>query len=309
MNIAKFLFFVIVASLNAVLFIACSTTPVSEISIGFAAPVKTGSIVDTALNEASGIAVSKCQPGVLWSHNDSGDDAFIYAFKDTGDKLGTWKIPNAKNYDWEDIAELKDAHGKCWLYLGDIGDNKLRRDEHTIYRVAEPVITADSAASTRREPVIAADAEAIRFKYPDGRHDAETLMVHPRSGDIYIVTKSVSGAAVVFRLRPSATDAYLIAEKVADITVPAIPEGFVTGGDISPDGRRATICDYIAGYEWTLPEGDDNFDDIWKEKPVTINIGSRSIGEAISYSPDGNSLYTTSEGKQQPIFRIDRKVR
>ena len=218
----------------------------------FGPPVVIGTIKSTDITESSGIAASRCQNGVLWTHNDSGDDAFIFAINFKGDNLGTWKIPNAQNIDWEDIAAYKDKSGKCFLYIGEIGDNKAKREEHAIYRVAEPIITPAGYNSTRQSPLAAENASVIRFSYPERNSDAETLMVDPKSGDIYVVTKHISGPAGVFRLKPVFDRGDLVkAEKVAELSVPSIPNGFLTGGDISPDGRHVIICDYTQAYEYT----------------------------------------------------------
>ncbi|MCA1589991.1 MAG: hypothetical protein LC734_06280 [Acidobacteria bacterium] len=94
---------------------------------------------------------------------------------------------------------------------------------------------------------------------------------------------------------------------MAEITVPSVPNGLLTGGDIAADGTRLVLCDYAAGYEYSLPSNTANFDDIWKQASVKFDLGTRKNGEAIAYSTDGNSIFATSEGKRQPIIRVDRK--
>src|SRR6187399_863576 len=59
-------------------------------------PVVVGTIRSEDITESSGIAASRCQRDVLWTHNDSGDDAFIYAVSPKGDTLGTWKVTGAQ---------------------------------------------------------------------------------------------------------------------------------------------------------------------------------------------------------------------
>jgi hypothetical protein len=271
-------------------------------------PKVVGTIKSRDILESSGVAASRCQDDVLWTHNDSGDDAYIYAINTAGDVLGVWKVPNAANNDWEDIAAYKDRGGKCYIYIGDIGDNKGKRPEHTVYKVKEPVVTPDTRNSSQKDPLTADNAEIVHFLYPAASENAETLMVNPASGDIYIVTKREEGPAGVYTLRHPAFDGGMTKlEKVADISVPAIPNGFVTGGDISPDGRRVAICDYTQGYEWTLPEGDDNFDDIWKQHPEIVDLGKRKHGESICYSVDGVALFATSENKNSPVIEVRRR--
>ena len=267
-----------------------------------------GNINDAEIDESSGLIASKCQPNVFWTHNDSGDDAFIYALDRTGKKLGTWAVTDARNIDWEDIAGYKDRVGKCFIYIGEIGDNDAKRAEHTIYRVAEPRVSPDDASTSRERPSRTDAAQALKFTYPDGSHDAETLLVEPRTAEIYVVTKRKSGPAGVYKLGDTFdSDKAATAEKVADVSMPAVPNGFVTGGDVSPDGRRVIISDYAAGYEFVLPEGAANFDEIWKQQPEIVDLGKRRVGESACYSPDGNTIYASSEGKHPPIFEIRRR--
>jgi hypothetical protein len=269
-------------------------------------PKVTGKIQSKDIDESSGLAVSRCQADVLWTHNDSGNGPVIYAIDSKGESLGAWSVRDAKSNDWEDMAGFKDVSGKCFLYIGDIGNNSRTRGEFTVYRVAEPEMGANS--SSRKDPLETAAAESLRFTYPDFRHDAETLMVNQQTGAIYVVTKRLSGAAAVYRIEPDfGSDNVQQAKKITDLSVPAIPNGFLTGGDISPDGKRAVLCDYFAAYELVLPEGSADFDDIWTAKASIIELGEREQGEAIAYSPDGNSIFTTSEKKNSPIIEAKRK--
>lgn len=284
------------------------TPPVFENSESpYGKPTSKGRVASSEVTESSGISASKCQPNVLWTHNDSGDGPFLFAMDETGKPLGTWKLENADNKDWEDIAAVKDPDGKCLLYVGDIGNSrKDPRAEHTIYRVAEPTVTPADAQTSRKQPAGITGTEAMTFSYPDERQDAETLMVNAATGAIYVVTKQREKAAGVYKIYPRFGGSPVTAEKLGEITVPAIPNGFLTGGDISPDGTRVALCDYFAGYEFVLPAGDPNFDDIWRQKPNPIDIGDRTQGESIGYSSDGKSLFLTSEGLHQPLLDVTR---
>lgn len=269
-------------------------------SAEYGKPKVVGTIKSDEINESSGLVNSRCQPQVFWTHNDSGDKEFIYALNEKGEKLGTWKIENAKNKDWEDIATFKDKSGKCFLYLGDIGNNEQDKNQLTIYKVAEPQVTENNKDSSKQNPVETEPAEAINYSYPDGNHNAETLMVHPQTGDIYVLTKHPSRPSEVFKIGAKT-------EKIADVTVPSIPYGFLTGGEISPDGKRVIVCDYVAGYEIKLPDNAKSFDDVWKQTPTRIELGERKQGEAIAYSADGTKIYATSEKKDSPMIRVERK--
>lgn len=274
-------------------------------------PRITGRIESAEIKESSGITVSKCQPDVIWTHNDSGDGPFIYAMNLTGKHLGTWQIQNAQNFDWEDMASTKDSFGKCFIYIGDIGNTKdNERGEHKIYRVAEPAVGSSDSASTSKKALQTAPAETLTFSYQDSRQDAETLLVHPQTGDMYILTKQREKPSGIYKLPPVFDNpAAAKAAKIWDITVPAVPNGLITGGEISFDGTRVILCDYFAGYEIVLPEGTANFDDIWKQKPSAIELGDRKQGEAIGYSADGLSILATSEGRNQPIIEVKLRTK
>lgn len=311
-TIAKITRFVIPVVMTVCIHTSCahvSTNPNQfETDSAYMPPKITGKIKSADITESSGLAASRCQENVLWTHNDSGDDAYIFALDQSGNNLGTWKIANAENIDWEDIASFKDEAGKCFIYIGEIGDNKLRRREHAVIRVAEPTVSDATKLSSKKNSLNIDAFEFARFVYPDFDQDAETLMVEPKSGDIYVVTKRVSGPAGVYRIKPNFGNTETQrAEKMPEISVPAIPNGFVTGGDISPDGKRMVICDYTQAYEWTLPENVTQFDEIWKQTPSSIDLGKRNGGESVCYSASGLSIFATSEGRNAPVIEAKRK--
>ncbi len=308
-TIAEIAVFVIVGSLVAGVSSCASRMPGSSqqpADSPYLAPRVVGTIRSAEITESSGLAVSRCQNNVLWTHNDSGDDAYIFAIDREGDSLGTWRVGNARNIDWEDIAAYKDKAGKCFLYIGEIGDNKTRRSEHIVYRVAEPIVVAENAGSSRKAPLNTANADALRFNYPDYDQDAEALMVDPKTGNLYVVTKRVSGPAGVYRLRPDFGEGTVQqAEPIAEVSMPAIPNGLITGGDISPDGMRVILCDYTRAYEMSLPAGTTDFDVVWKQSPQPVELGERANGESIAYNVDGTVIYATSEKRKGPVPVIE----
>jgi hypothetical protein len=270
-----------------------------------------GNLEDEEIDESSGIVASRANPGLFWTHNDSGDDAFVYAFDRRGAKRGVWKVTGALAVDWEDIAIGSGAKaGTPYLYLGDIGDNDSKRAEIVVYRVAEPIVVADDANSNKRRPRQTERAEALRFRYPDGRHDAETLMVHPVTGDLYIISKIRFSAASVYKATaPLQAGSVTTLKLLGKINVPSMLGGMLTGGDISPDGRRVVLCDYVQGYELTLPEkGANEFDDIWKLPPVPLSLGTRQQGEGVCYRLDGQAMLATSEGRPSPLIEVLRRA-
>ena len=315
-TITKFSAFVISLTLVCLNFSGCfsasssnrQNTRSENSAAGYQNPNITGKIKSAEIIESSGIAASRCQPDVFWTHNDSDDDAFVYALNAKGENLGVWRVSGAKNIDWEDIAEYKNAAGECFLYIGDIGDNAHKHEENTIYRVREPQVSDANKSLSKKNAPITETAETILFDYPDEKYDAETLLVHPQTGDIYILTKRREKPSGVYKLAANySLDKTNTVKKIAEITVPAIPYGLLTGGDISPDGKRVVVCDYFDAYEIVLPENAKNFDEIWKQKTVTINLGEREVGEAVGYAADGNSIFATSEKANSPVIEVKRK--
>lgn len=313
MNITKFAAFVIFSGVGVSQLCCASLSndslanaiPESE-QAKYEKPTVVGNLKSDEITESSGLVASKCQTDVIWTHNDSGDGPYIFAINEKGEELGTWKVAGATNRDWEDISERREPDGKCYLYIGEIGNNKLEREELAVYKVLEPTVNGQTKNSTRNEPLETESAMVLRFKYPDSRQNAETLMVHPITGEIYVLSKSKNEPSGVYRLKPEFGESVQIASLISKVTVPAVPNGLLTGGDISGDGRHVALCDYFYGYEITLPDSAKSFDEIWTQKPIRLDIGKRNVGEAIAYSQDGNSVLSTSEDRNAPIYRVNR---
>jgi hypothetical protein len=147
----------------------------------FAARVleEVGAVPDE-LRESSGVVVSRTQPGVFWSHNDSGDGPNLYAIDISGRLLARVTVTNAMARDWEDIssgpcpaggANAGPAQPSACLYVADIGDNNEVRREVTIYIVVEPKVDGSDASPT-------VTARSFNFRYAEGPTDAEAVTSH-----------------------------------------------------------------------------------------------------------------------------------
>ena len=273
--------------------------------VASASPVQIATLEDRRINESSGIVASRRNPGLFWTHNDSGDGPFVYAFDRAGRKRGTWRVEGAKARDWEDIAAGPGPEpGRAYLYAGDVGDNEEEQEFIVVYRFAEPEVAETDAASTRESPRATSTAEAIRIKYPDGAHNCEALLVHPATGDIYVVTKGGDAAGVYKLAAPFVSSNVNTFARVATLRGPGFFGVLVTGADISPDGRHVALCDYAGGYELTPPEGSKSFDDVWTQKPTLVPLGARKQGEAVCYSLDGAAVLATSEGTPTPLIEV-----
>ena len=269
-------------------------------------PIVVAWLEDQAISESSGLVASQRNPGVLWTHNDSGDGPFLYALDEQGQRRGVWRVSGAEAFDWEDIGVGPGPQpGKSYLYVGDIGDNEEARRQITIYRVPEPEVTPADAKSGRKSLRVTEPAEPIRLQYPDGRHDAEALLVHHVTGDIYVITKTLSTAPNVYKLQaPYSTSAVNRLRLLGVIR--SVPTGLITGGDIASDGNGVILCDYFRAYELKLPGDASAFDEAWGQAATIIDLGTRQQGESVCYAADSNSLYATSEKRPTPLIKVKR---
>ena len=279
---------------------AASLTP---LPVAPAAPVQLATLEDRRISESSGLAASRRNPGLVWTHNDSGDGPLVYVFDRQGRSRGAWRVEGAQAVDWEDMAAGPGPEqGQSYLYAGDIGDNGRGREFVVVYRFPEPEVPAAGAVGKEARPT--QPAEAIRLKYPDGAHNAEALLVHPTTGDIYVVTKENASAGVYKLQAPFDPKAVNTMSKVGSLRGPDFFGTLITGGDISPDGRRVALCDYAQGYELTLPAGAKDFEEVWRQTPVALSLGARMQGESVAYRLDGAALLATSERKPTPLFEV-----
>src|SRR4030095_2379134 len=144
-------------------------------------------IAPLIIDEASGIADSKANAGHLWVQQDSGNPNEIALLSHNGTLLKKIIIKSAVNRDWEDLATgTGPVNGTNYIYLADIGDNALAASEYNIYRFPEPTSATDTAFHCAK----------TTFQYPDGAHEAESILVENAPKDIFIITKQDSPSRV-----------------------------------------------------------------------------------------------------------------
>ncbi len=252
---------------------------------------RVGKVSSSVLDEISGLAASRAYPGVLYAHNDSGDSARFFAVEQGGSLLGTFNVTNASACDWEDMALGPCPTGTC-VFLAEIGDNNdcVKNATYTIYRVEEPDLSSGSPVGTK-----SVSATAFPFKYPDGaRHNSETLLVHPVTGDLYLVGKVSSGPSRVYRFpQPLTPGKVATLEQLAQLSYPeGAPE--TTSGDIHPCGDRVLLRTYT--HVWELRADEEGFETAFLSSPVEVTAPSEQQGEAVSYLPDGLGWVSVGEG-------------
>lgn len=272
-------------------------------------PTKLADLEDQAIYESSGLVASRTSPGCYWTHNDAGNAPLLYSFDSQGRSRGVWQVTGASAFDWEDLSAGPGPKPDTnYLYIGDIGDNDGSRSEIIIYRIPEPVIPDSNSAPTAERPGATERAEVIRLRYPDGRHDSEALLVHPKTGRIYLVVKEESARPGIYAVdAPKGSGEVVTLTRIGEVDMSGRVGALINGGAISPDGQRAALSDYTQGYEFVLPDANAPFDSIWKQPMRTVDLGSRKHGEAITYRLDGKALLATSERLPTPLIQIERR--
>jgi hypothetical protein len=265
------------------------------------APLQTlGTIRSPHVAETSGIAASRQNPGVLWLHNDSGDRPRIFAVSTDGALRATYEVKGATAVDWEDMTLGPGPRpGIDYLYVGDIGNNKLRRRSVTVYRFPEPRLREESRMG------VTENAEALQMRYPDRAHDAEALLSDPRSGDLYIVSKASldDGPTLVFRAPfPHQPGKQIVLEQVASLELAqARYARTVTAGDISPKGDMILLRTYTQARIWRRPRG-VSIAQALADPPCRVPVAPvLAQDEAITFRPDGGGYFTVREGPNPPI--------
>lgn len=260
-----------------------------------------GRIEPSAIDEASGIAASRKNPGVLWVHNDSGDSARLFALDLQGRLLGIYNIVGADAWDWEDMAIGPGlAPGVDYLYIGDIGDNdeqeRAVRPYVTLYRVPEPRVSLTQASGTFE----LTGAAAVNVRYPGGPRDAETLMVDPLNRDLYIVSQS-DVPSRIYRL----TDSQWTAGTQLLTFEGELRWSGAHAGDISPAGNEILVKSDSEVYLYARPGGVSVREALagsGRMLPYTVE----PQGEAIGFCAQGSGYFTVSEGLHQPIYYYRR---
>ncbi|HET6280957.1 MAG TPA: hypothetical protein VFH73_08325 [Polyangia bacterium] len=258
---------------------------------------KLGNVIDPDLKGLSGIAVSRRNPGVLYVHND-GPQPVYFAINEAGATLATFGVTGAAVLDVEDMAIGPCPDGNC-VYLADIGDNRAPRPDYTILRMPEPAVDTNAPAT-----LTAVTAEQLRFTYPDGAHNAESLLVDPRTSNLYVITKVTAGnRSAVYRLPAGfGQTAAGVATKVTDLAVSVATSAPITGADAHPCGTGFLLRTNDTLFEFRIPASAP-FEDAFQALPVAVPIANEKQGEAVAYSPDGRAYYMTSEGDTPPIHR------
>ncbi|HEY8980671.1 MAG TPA: WD40 repeat domain-containing protein [Streptomyces sp.] len=238
-------------------------------------------IKDPRIKESSGLAASRQHPGVYWTHNDSGYGPQIYAVDSaTGETVATITLRGVGTpRDVEAISMGPDNQ----IYVGDIGDNFDGRWPYLwIYRLPEPKVLKDQTVRATQYIV----------KYSDGGRDAESMMVHPKTGRVYIIDKKEDGGHLYEGPATLSASGDNIFKPIAPVDL------WATDAAFSPDGRQLAVRGYFGGiaYDWNGGK---------IKKTGRLDVPLQRQGESVTYSADGRKLLYGSEGEGSGVVARD----
>lgn len=248
-----------------------------------------------ALDESSGLAVSRRRPGLFWSHNDSDADARLYLFDRQGRDLGSCALKDIRSFDWEDMASFVWT-GKPYLLLADTGNNNLAAAVHILHLLEEPPVDAQRGVLVDEVPV----AETVFFSFEDDFRNCEAVAIDPTDRTVLLVSKE-SGPqchAYVLAWPQKPTRKAQVARRAATLHMRQ-----ATGMDVSPDGRRAIVVTYNNAFEF-VRQPEETWFRALSRPPREIPMPGRAQGEAICYGNDGMTLYLTSERRPTPLWEV-----
>lgn len=235
-------------------------------------------ITDERIPESSGLAASPSDPSLLYTINDSGNTAAVYALDVTsGEVVGVTTIAGYTLSDTEALGVGSD--GTMWV--ADIGDNDADRTDIALYAFPEPG-RGDSTVTPKRYPL----------RYRSGPTDAEALLVGPESRRILIVSKGLTGGDVYAAPKKLRADRPNTLRRVRRAQAPPI----VTDGSFTPDGRRIVLRTYGSAVVYDA----STWEELWSDE-----LPSQPQGETLTVEPDGESFLIGTEGMPSTILRVD----
>lgn len=262
--------------------------------------VQMATLSNSSLKENSGIDFSSIHRNVFWAINDAKNTPEVFAVNTQGENLGAFTIEGASNVDWEDIAVAGcfDNKTKSCLYIADTGNNDGDRKDFHVYVVEEPSDFFERSLKLKKK---------INFTV-NGRYNFESFSINEMTSEFYLVSKSDkandnNNTSVVFSLSPGSIEL----RPIASIDFKKFPEKLkkddmiVTSGDFLSSTQTLLIGTYGKAFEISMKDIQS-----FHTKARIIDIPKMKKAEAIAYNDtsEGLAIYTSSEGLNQPLFKI-----
>lgn len=226
---------------------------------------------DPAILESSGLAVAG---GYVVTTNDSGDTGRLFTVDPaTGETVGTT--------DWSDDptdVEALAPRSADEVWVGDIGDNLERRASVQV----TPVRVGTGGIRDDTQPT-------YDLVYPDGPHDAESLVADPATGRLYVATKGPLGGTLYAAPASLSADGPNELEPVGDV----LP--LATDGTFLADGTRLVVRNYAVAVVYAFPS---------MERLEQVPLPGQEQGEGLALDPADGSLLLSSEGARQDVLRV-----
>jgi hypothetical protein len=227
-------------------------------------------IKDPRIVQPSGLA-RDVAASLYWTTNNAAAGGVAYGITASGVVRGTLNY-RARPVDVEALALVNDR-----LYVADIGDNNRTRSLVTVYLFDSP-----------RASGLTVTYHAYDFAYPDGAHDAETLLVSD-TGQIFIVTKAQqAGAIYEAPVSPSRSTVNRLRR------VGAAPAQ-VTDGTFMPDGGDIALRTDKAVYVLAPST---------YQITASADLPAKAIGRSLAVGLDGSSLLVGAAGKAAKVYRV-----
>jgi hypothetical protein len=260
--------------------VATDQSGVLELAVGTEQPRVDFRFEDPRITESSGLALSVRHPHTVWTVNDSGDRARVFAVDTrTGATVGVHTFA-ATVRDVEALAVTPQGR----MLVADIGDNGATREVVRVFWFDEPAL----GTTTGTRGALA----SWELAYPDGPHDAEALAVDPRSGRVLVVTKGRPGS--VYALPASASR-----QRVNRLTRVGSAPDTVTDAVFLPDGSALAVRTYTSLH---LLDPDS-----WTDQRTTL-LPLQPQGETIALAPGESALLVGSEGKRSRVEQVPLPV-
>lgn len=266
-----------------------------------------GLVADDELVEASGLIVSRRDPEILWTHNDSGDTARLFALDRDGAALGTWSF-DLPDSDWEDLAWGTDPDTQApLLFIGDTGDNSGARESLKVYILEEPVV--DRSAGPIDTVVTSWKTLTLHTPEPV---NVDSLFVDPVTGDLFLLsddtTSEVPGPAYLLRKPAPHLDGEEVTLEVAGQLAfggESLPgDAVATGADTSPDGDRIVVRTREEAWLWMRDGSQSVSEALLGGAPCPVPLPVQPLGESVAFDIRDGGLLTVSEGVNQPVLRV-----
>jgi hypothetical protein len=230
-------------------------------------------IDDERVTESSGLALSVRHPHTVWTVNDSGDIARVFAIDtQTGKTVGVHTF-DAPVRDVEALAITRQGR----MLVADIGDNGGERTVVRVFWFDEPSLGKTSG-----------DWASWELSYPDGPHNAEALAVDPASGRVLVVTKERPGGIYALPAAPSR-------KGVNRLTKVGTAPDIATDAVFLPDGSGLAVRTYTS-----LVVLDP---DTWRVTSSRL-LPLQPQGETLALAPDRTGLLVGSEGRHSLIQQV-----